>query len=191
MRVLDVLDSPLSSGTTKGSSPRLTRSSGVRPHLGGFGRAGTGTNFPSRVRAIGPRLFEVKSVVLLGCGGGGTDVDAHVGGWLWLTRRFFVGGSSMGSKSSARGLPGFGMIGLVGGYKVGSNSIGGGIGVGSRGAGRPVVRPPLSISPSIAKDNSKGGALGGGVSEGLMSRMPSSRLIELSGTADAPSGCFF
>ena len=135
MRVLDVLDSPLSSGTAKGSSPRLTRSSGVRPHLGGFGGAGTGTNFPSRVRVIGPRLFEVKSVVTLGCGGGGTDVDANVGGWLWLTRRFFVGGSSMWSKSSARALPRFGMIGLVGGYKVGSYSNGGGTGVGSWGAG--------------------------------------------------------
>lgn len=104
--------SPVILGTIKGSSPRSVRSSALRPHLGGFGSAGTGTNVPSRVRVIGPLLFAVKSVTCFGCGGGGADVDADVGGGL--TRRFFVGGSSMRSKSSARALPRFGTTGLAG-----------------------------------------------------------------------------
>lgn len=62
---------------------------------------------------IGPLLFAVKRVVCFGCGGGGGSGAVDFGGGS--TRRFFVGGSSIGSKSSARALPRFGMIGLVGG----------------------------------------------------------------------------
>src|SRR5258708_27072765 len=102
-------DSPPALFTTKGSA----RFSELSLHLGGFGRVGTGTNVPSRVRVIGPLLFAVKSVPCFGCGGGGAEVDADLGGGS--TRRFFVGGSSVGSKSSARALPCFGTTGLVGG----------------------------------------------------------------------------
>ena len=113
-------DSPPTSTTIKGSGPRPTRSAGLRPHLGRFGGIGTGKNFPSRVRVIGPLLFAVKSVVFFGCGGGGGGVEVEIDLGGGLTRRFFVGGSSMGSKSSARALPRFGTTGSMRGYRVGS-----------------------------------------------------------------------